>query len=167
MAAWPGWSDEDTLVLPLQDAPPTAPVEIDGRLFAPKDELHVTLVGARLGAELHRLLGPRREAATRPAFEALDWSLQRTGRGVLIEKHGRRDDRRDGPIAAVAEFVEVPALAHYYRWLGSLLGRELPVPPAHVTLYTHGRARGIGLPTLRALRALRRADIDPGALAAP
>ena len=34
------------------DAPPGAPLDVDGRRFEPKDELHVTLVGPKLGAEL-------------------------------------------------------------------------------------------------------------------
>lgn len=159
MTTWPGWSDENTLVLPLDDAPPTAALQLGGRAFAPKDELHVTLVGSALGAELRRVLGGRLEAATRPAFEALDWSYARTGERRLIEKTGRTDDGTRGTVASVIELVELPALAFYYRWLGDLLGRQLAVPPAHVTLYTHRKARGIGIPTLHSLRAWSRGPV--------
>lgn len=157
MTTWPGWSSEHTLVLPLDETPPAKPLQLDGRAFAPKDELHVTLVGRALGAELQRALGPRLEAATRPAFEALDWSYARTGEQRLVEKPRTADDGARGTVASVVELVELPALAFYYRWLGELLGRELAVPPAHVTLYTHGKAAGIGIPTRRALRAWSRA----------
>lgn len=159
MTTWPGWSDQNTLVLPVDDAPPGAPLSLDGREFAPKGELHVTLVGRALGAELRAVLGDRLDIATRPAFEALDWSLQRTGRRVLVEKPGRTDEGERGTVASVIELVEMPALAFYYRWLGDLLGRELAVPPAHMTLYTHRKAEGIGIPSLRSLRAWSRREI--------
>lgn len=163
--SWPGFSDAHTLILPLDDAPPKAPLGIDGRRFAPKDELHATLVGGALGRELQAALGDRREAALRPAFEALDWSCARTGRGALIEKHGRRDDGTTGAVASIVEFVDLPALAHFHRWLGGLLGRQLPLPPPHVTLYTLGCATGIGIPTPAKLRAWCRGEVDLHALA--
>ena len=160
MTAWPGWSETHSLVLPIDDAPPTDTRDIDGRRFEPKDELHITLVGRRIGAELHRALGDRLDAATRPAFDALDWSHARTGEQVLIETRGRRDDGSEGVIATIVEHVDLPALPYFHRWLGGLLGRELPVPPAHVTLYTHGKREGIGIATRGQLRAFARRSID-------
>ena len=156
MTMWPGWSNENTLVLPLDDAPPGAPLDVDGRRFEPKDELHVTLVGPKLGAELQRVLGARLDAATRPAFDALDWSVERSGERLLVEKPGTTDDGARGTVASVIELVEILALDFYYRWLGDLLGRQLAVPPAHVTLYTHGKARGIGISAARHLRSWGR-----------
>lgn len=155
-ASWPGFSETDTLVLPLQEAPPAGAVDIDGRRFEPKAELHVTLVGGALGRELRATLGERLDAAVRPAFEALDWTYARAGLGALIEMTGRRDDGRRGPVASIIEFIELPAMPHLHRWLGELLGRELPVAPPHVTLYTHACAKGIGVPTIVKLRAWRR-----------
>jgi hypothetical protein len=159
MTTWPGWSDENTLVLPVEASPPAAPLKLDGRDFRPKDELHVTLVGRALGEELRHVLGDRRDAATRPAFEALDWSFQRSGRGLLIEKPGSAGDGGRVAKATVIEPIELPALDFYYRWLGGLLGRELPVPPAHITVYTLDGARGIGIPTVRSLRAWSRREV--------
>ncbi|TBR13310.1 MAG: hypothetical protein EPO46_02935 [Lysobacter sp.] len=49
MNAWPGWSPRDSLILPLEDAPPATPVDIDGRRFEAKDQLHVTVVGGCSG----------------------------------------------------------------------------------------------------------------------
>lgn len=160
MSAWPGWTAENTLILPLDEAPPSHVIDIDGRRFEPKQELHLTLVGRRLGAELRATLGERLEAATRPAFEALDWSCTRLGDGALVQRL-----RGDDAPATVIEFVDLPAMAHFHRWLGELLGRQLPVPPPHVTLYTHGATRGIGIPTPRALKAMLRSRLDTGALA--
>lgn len=156
MTAWPGWTPENTLILPLDEAAPGTAVELDGDRFDPKSELHVTLVGTALGRELRATLGDRLDAATRPAFEALDWSLARTGEAALL--------RRPRGEASIIEFVELPAMAFFHRWLGELLGRQLPVPPPHVTLYTQGRDRGIGVPTPRALRTLLRSRLDLAAL---
>ncbi len=160
MNEWPGWSDTNTLVLALDAAPHRDPVVIAGRAFDPKSELHVTVVGRRQGAELRALFGDRLDAATRPAFEALDWRITRTGERRLIVRDGLRDDGLRGEVGSVIEPVELPALAHYYRWLGSLLGRQLPLPPPHITLYTHGRAGGIGIPSARALRAWSKGPVD-------
>jgi hypothetical protein len=111
------------------------------------------------------VFGTRLEAATRPAFEVLDWSIGRTGAGALIEMPGRRDDGARGTLASIVEFVDLPAMAHFHRWLGGLVGRQLPVPPAHITLYTDGCAKGIGIATARKLRGITRARIDVRALA--
>lgn len=159
MTAWPGWTKDHTLILPLDDAPPAELLRIDGREFAPKDELHVTLVGRALGQELQRALGRRLDAATRPAFDALDWTHEPSGERLLIEKPGTTDDGERGTVASVIERVELPALDFYYRWLGDLLGRQLPVPPPHVTLYTWRKAKGIGIPTAGHLRAWSRGPL--------
>lgn len=162
MTTWPGWSQDDTLVLPLDEAPPSAPIELDGRSFVPKDELHVTLVGRALGRELREVLGDRLDDATRPAFEALDWSYARSDERRLVERPDIGDDGVRGLVASVVELVDLPALAYYHRWLGDLFGRQLPVPPAHVTLYTYRKAKGIGISTPQRLRAWSRPVALPG-----
>lgn len=164
MTAWPGWTAEHTLVLPLDDAPPTAAIDLNGLRFEPKRELHITLVGQKLGEELHRVLGYRLDVATRAAFEALDWSGARTGSLWRIEHRVRAKDGKPSVRSTIIEDIELPAMAYLHRWLGTLLGRQLAVPPPHVTLYTHGDARGIGLPTETRLRAHLREAIDPAAL---
>lgn len=47
---------------------------------------------------------------------------------------------------------EVKQAAEFYDALGRLAATPLPRPPLHVTLYTFGDVRGIGLPTLEALK---------------
>ena len=46
-------------------------------------------------------------------------------------------------------------MAAFHQALGQLLGRALPVPPPHVTLYVAGTARGIGLPDPETLARYR------------
>lgn len=162
-ASWPGFSARGTLVLPLPDAPPAAPVDIEGLRFEPKRELHVTLIGHALGADLRAALRTRCDARVRALFASLDWRHRRLGAFHLIEKHARRDDGRMGRVASVVELIEMPAMAGFHGALGALLGRELPSPPPHVTLYVHGKASGIGVPTPRALRQWGR-PLDPACL---
>ena len=59
----------------------------------------------------------------------------------------------------LAELVDLPAMVPFHEALGRLLGRELPVPPAHVTLYVAGRDKGIGVATHAQLRQLCVRDV--------
>ncbi|MCE7032297.1 hypothetical protein LY625_06630 [Lysobacter sp. GX 14042] len=147
---------DHTLVLPVAPsdwAPPPSGLVVDGVRLEPKDELHVTLVGGRLGAELRRTLGAQRASREVDAvFRRLDWSFSRTGRCLLLRKPFR-DGGRQRLAHSVIECIEMPAMAPFHRALGQLLGRELPVPPSHVTLYVAGKDQGIGVPDRRRLRA--------------
>ncbi|MBW3550757.1 MAG: hypothetical protein KY442_08010 [Proteobacteria bacterium] len=162
---WPGWSSQKTLVLPLSPdrwSPPTDAVEIDGLHFAPKRELHVTLVGRRIGQALHAGLGERRvrSKAVREAFCALDWRFTRTHELHRLQKREQMGHGAGRCIGSIVELIEMPALAVFYRTIGELLGREVPVPPAHVTLYTAGRAKGVGVPDTATLRRLSQRELS-------
>ena len=142
------------LVLPI--APerwptPTIAIELDGVRLAPKPELHITLVGRALAAELHTTFGSRAEAHVDAARRAHDWRFQRTGHCLLLRKPFTEDGH-----AAIAhslvELVDLPAMAPFQRALGRL-GRQLTVPPPHVTLYTAGRPQGISVSSPARLRA--------------
>lgn len=154
------------LVLPIAPErwpPPRAAIELDGLHLEPKPELHLTLVGRALGAELHAAFGDRAEACIGAARRAHDWRFERTGHCLLLRKpftaHGR---------AAIAhslvELVDLPAMAPFQRALGRLLGRQLPVPPPHVTLYVAGRPQGIGASSPARLRALTLRRVAVGEL---
>ena len=155
-ARWPGWSAARTLVLPVPVsvwAPPAGGVTLEGVDFEPKRELHVTLVGGALGRELHAALDGRAvERASRAAFEAQDWSFERRGRWLLLRKQAGGASRT-AVLHSVIECVEMPAMARFHAAIGVLLGRELSVPPPHVTLFTAGKAEGIGVASKRQLRA--------------
>src|SRR3546814_3240457 len=74
-----------------------------------------------------------------------DWSsdvcssdLERSGHCLLLRKSFAEDGQAS--IAhSLVELVDLPAMAPFQRALGRLLGRQLPVPPPHVTLYTADR----------------------------
>lgn len=157
-ARWPGWTKQDTLVLPIApDAwpPPDTTVTVDGITLHPKRELHITLVGRRLGRELRAAADAGRipSDAVRKAFEARDWTWTATGERTLLRAPAKR--RGDPARHALIEHVDLPAMAAFHADLGFLLGRTLPVPPPHVTLLVAGTRQGIGLPDPETLAAYR------------
>lgn len=161
----PAWTEEGTLLLPVPPAlwpPPPTGLRLDGTAFAPKRELHVTLVGRALGAELRELA--EADAGLRRTAERLgarfDGRLARQDRWLWLQKAPG--------VASIVQCIDLPAMAALHAALGELLARVLPVPPPHVTLYTAGRSEGIGVPdpdTLRrlAVRELTAVDLQAAA----
>lgn len=167
-------SSPHTLLLPIDPdawAPPSRDIEVDGITFAAKTELHITLIGARLGRELYTSLGPLflRERLTH-AFAACDWQFVRSGRLLKLAQQAN-----DGGTAtadamtrgSIIEPVDLPAMRAFHHALGRLLGRELPVPPPHVTLWTSIDPRGIGVHRASRLRALRVLELGPEQVTCP
>jgi hypothetical protein len=144
-----------TLVLPIAPErwpPPRAATGIDGLHLDPKPELHITLVGTALGAELHATFGNHASALVHAVRDAHDWRFERGNLRLLLRK-AVVEDGRVVVAHSLIECIDLPAMASFHRALGSLLGRQLPVPPPHVTLYTAGRAQGIGVSSPARLRA--------------
>jgi len=147
-ARWPGWSAANTLVLPIDPrdwSPPGAPIELDGVAFAPKRELHVTVIGKALGAEVRENIDAD---ALHRVWESQPWRLRRSSWRIRLRKP-------DADVESIIEPVALPAMARLHAWLGAALGRSLPVPPPHVTLYVRGDAAGIGVPDTATLASLR------------
>lgn len=151
----PAWTDAGTLLLPVAAAAwprPDMPLQLDGIAFVPKRELHVTVVGRALGAELHEA---GLQAETLAAAATLDWRFERCGQWLRLEARAAGRRRH-----SIIERIALPALATLYARLGARLGRQLAVPPPHVTLYTSGDDRGIGVPDAASLarRSVRAVD---------
>jgi hypothetical protein len=155
-----------SIVLPVPPdrwPPPGDGVRLDQLALDPKPELHVTLVGTSLGRELQATFGASAAARVGEARSALDWHFERTGLSLLLRKPVA-DQGRGAVAHSIVELVDLPAMAHLHRALGRLLGRQLPVPPAHVTLYTAGCAQGIGVSNPARLRAFAVRRLLPGEL---
>jgi hypothetical protein len=136
------------VLLPVDPAawpPPKIELQVDACAFAPKDELHVTVVGKTLGAALQVAIAAGRfgEGAVQRAFESQRWRLRRSGWRIRLRKPAAQDG--DAAKESIIEPVALPAMARFHAALGDLLGVELPVPPPHVTLYVRGDAEGIGV----------------------
>src|SRR3546814_13433756 len=88
------------LVLPIAPAhwpPPRAAVEIAGVQLEPKAELHVTLAGRALGADLHATSGDRPDALVAAAPDAHHWDLAPRDRWLLLPKPPRGHRRARTP----------------------------------------------------------------------
>lgn len=152
-ASWPDWSSHKGLLLsvPPECWPlPPGPLRLDGIVFQGKHELHVTAIGRRLGSRLQAAIdeGHIDAAALRATVESLPWTMQRSSRYRMLCK----PRVGQGDAYSLIERVRVPALHALYEQLGMLLGHALSVPPAHVTLYVAGDAKGIAVPDMAALR---------------
>jgi hypothetical protein len=142
----PHWSNAGTLLLAIAPEawpPPSRGARMDGIDFAPKTELHVTIVGRALGAELRTAIAadPGLATAIDATLASLDWSWTRDRAWWLLRKREGATQK-----ASIVETVALPAMQRFHARLGQLLGRTLPVPPPHVTLYVAGGPEGIGVP---------------------
>lgn len=159
----------NALVLPIaptQWTPPRGSVAIDALVLKPKSELHVTVIGNALGRELREVMAQAYLAQMLDdALASQRWDFSRTGRHLLLRK-ARDEESHAGVAHAIIELVDLPAMAPFHHALGRLLGRQLPVPPPHVTLYTAGRDSGIGLASDRRLRAFTLRPVSAAELAA-
>ena len=158
----PRLSPQHTLVLPIARRawpPPARAVMLDGLLFVPKRELHITLIGSALGHDLRAsVAGPSLDAAIAAALAAHDWRFARSGRLLRLQT-SIEDNGSTRTVGSIIELVDLPAMAPFHAALSRLLGRPLPVPPPHVTLYTQGSARGIAVPSAMDLQALRVREV--------
>lgn len=85
---WPGFRDDDALVLPLDPArflPPGSPLRLrlDGHVLERKHEVHLTLLGRDAGRAMRGRLGEER---IRGLFESMEWAPQGTARYALLHK---------------------------------------------------------------------------------
>jgi hypothetical protein len=161
----------ERILLPIPETdwtPPSSPASLrEGIALAPKSELHITLVGSHLGAGLRRNLGDAfLVEALRALVPQFDWRFGRGGRRLLLRKRDHGGDGGQPRLRhSLVELVSLPAMAPLHHALGRLLGRQLPVPPPHVTLYVAGDPRGIGVPTRSMLRACTVREVAAAELA--
>ena len=159
----PHWTRAGTLLLAIAPAAlplPVAVLRLDGIEFRRKHELHATIVGNALGARVRRAMADRAvRHAIAEAIASLDWWWRRCREWTLIEKREGARCRH-----SLIERIELPAMAAFHVRLGERLGEALPVPPPHVTLYTAGGTRGIGIPDDATLARRRVRTVDAAEL---
>lgn len=146
---WPGFRDGGlTIPLPATWFKPSAiTLDLDGVLLRIKDEFHVTLLDQADGSQILDVLD---EAQVRTLFENDDWEISHTGNGVLIRKE-KTDTGAALVCHSLIELVKLPAMQRFRAKLANAAGIALPEAPPHVTLYTAGDPKGIGLPHEQAL----------------
>lgn len=137
---WPGRSETGSLVLPLREArkgPRPEQRLLDGLAIVPKKELHLTLLSS---GEANELAAHLPTLAWRDAFEAMDWTLDPSGKAVLLF-----ENKAEGLDYSVVTPVDCPALNTFRQRLCEASGAFLLPTVPHVTLWTRPKGRGIGI----------------------
>lgn len=163
---WPGINANGTVLIQLAlDSFSLAQGSIlaQGEYFTPKDELHVTLIGEKVGSLLQQQITRESETSKiiEKLFEDIDWSFEKTGPVHILSRLQKGSRQK-----SIIMLVEMPGMAIFYQQLIALglLPDKTPLPPAHVTLYTHNCSLGIGVPSDEALNTLSIETMSVSAL---
>ncbi len=153
---WPGFNDEGTVIieLALETFGQLKPsINIAGDVFTAKDELHITLIGTGLGSILLDQVNHDRsvDILLKKTFESIDCSFSKSGPVHLLSRNQGSTVEQ-----TIIMLLEMPCMAEFYQQLKNLglIDPATPVPPAHVTMYTHNCPHGIGVPDDNVLKQL-------------
>lgn len=120
--------------------------------FQPKDEVHITIIGKALAREISELAKRKPEIRFKiqKAIDETDWSYKKINKFYHVSKDKEKEDEEGNPrivhAESIIQMVEVPQVEKFIEKLESILGHKIEIPPTHVTLYTVGDHRGIGIP---------------------
>ena len=154
---WPGFQN-GRLLLPLPDVwflPEASHLQWKGVRLTLKKEFHVTLMNQALATRVRDALGERQ---IKKVYEEENWAITRTGDGSLLQDE-QITSTRGKASASIIEHIKLPALTRFREALALAASIEIPQVPAHVTLFTGGDDRGIGLANLQALRSAELATL--------
>ena len=159
---WPGINSKGTVLIDLALETfhlSKAPVSVAIINYTPKDELHVTLVGEKVGAILQDKIKqvPRNIELLKHIFEGIDWSFEKSGPIHILSRSSKR-----GLQKSIIMLIDMPGVTTFYHQLKlyDLIPDETPVPPAHVTLYTYHCPLGIGVPNDKTLHSLSKRSLS-------
>ncbi|MFA6272683.1 MAG: hypothetical protein WC693_06370 [Patescibacteria group bacterium] len=154
-----GFTKSRTLLIPLRKEDfglSEEKIRFRGKIFDPKKELHITVVGRKLGQALEKAIEANpglnitlMHTVEEATWHKQDWTYKKKDEMYHVSKD-REEVNPQGEVKVIhAEsiilMVEAPGVDKFYKELSGLLGKYLEVPPVHVTLYTHGDTVGIGL----------------------
>lgn len=138
---------EDILGSFLIDVPMEA-IEIPDRItnfaiaagFKQKSEYHVTLIGAKNAVLVDEL--EAKDEMLDIIYDIDTWDITPTSRYIFLAKA----DPEEGTIKeSIIQMVAAPAVEEFYEKLKETRILELPLPPAHITLFTRFSDLGIGV----------------------
>lgn len=132
-----------------------APVRYQGHVFQPKSELHITVVSADAAEDVRSFIERRPDDAVQ-IQEMVDET-----RWVFRELEAFYHVVESPGVETIIQMVEVPHMAEFFSRLSGLMGKGFVLPPTHITLYTLGTEKGIGLPTPTVFDQLAQSPIRP------
>jgi hypothetical protein len=145
---WPGFNAKGDVLIDLKPDSfclAEMPVLVQGERFTPKQELHVTVIGEKVGLMLQRQIkrDPETNKVLESIFESIDWSFEKTGPVHVLSRLNRGVLQK-----SIIMLINMPGVAAFYQQLKSLslVSDNTPLPPAHITLYTYNCPLGIGVP---------------------
>ena len=163
---WPGVNENGTVLIEL--APESFclaknEIEVFGEIFTPKEELHVTLVGEKIGLIIRDKIKHDQtiDKLLKKTFEEINWSYKQTGPVHILSRS------KEGVVEkSVIMLIEMPGVTTFYDQLKALglIDLQTPVPPPHVTMYTQNCPLGIGVPNDEALNRLSRETLSVNTL---
>lgn len=122
-------------------------IEFDGRAFRAKSGFHVTLLGREILTRAGLIDFPDLESAIRSAARGVKFSVDfRDEYWLISEKQA----------GTIIRMCDVNGADEFYRNFEGQTGQVIERPPYHVTLYTSGTAKGIGVTTAGDLERLGR-----------
>jgi hypothetical protein len=153
---WPGFNENDCIIIDLpMDTVALAQnsINVFSEVFTPKDELHITIIGSSNGQLIQLKINQDTMLGEllRKTFEDFDWSFRITGPVHLLSR-----TTEEGIEKTIILLVDMPAMKDFYDQLKifGLIDIGTPVPPPHITLYTHNCPAGIGVPNEKTLDML-------------
>ena len=158
---WPGINAKGTVLINLEFESflvSKVPVLIDSLYYTPKDELHVTLVGEKVGLILqHKIKQDLKNIEVLVhIFESIDWAFNKSGPVHILSRSNKSKVQN-----SIIMLIDMPGMTTFYQQLKSsgLIPGKTPIPPAHVTLYTYNCPFGIGVPSNKTLRSLSKKNL--------
>lgn len=159
---WPGINAKGTVLINLESESflvSKVPVLVDSLYYTPKDELHVTLVGEKVGLILqHKIKQDLKNIEVLVhIFESIDWAFNKSGPVHMLSRSNKSKVQN-----SIIMLIDMPGMTTFYQQLKSsgLIPGKTPIPPAHVTLYTYNCPLGIGVPSNKTLRSLSKKNLD-------
>lgn len=163
---WPGVNDNGTVLIELSVESfclATHDIEVLGEIFTPKDELHVTLISGKIGLYFQEKIKQDKtlDSLLAKTFEEIDWSFEQTGRVHILSRAKKKVIQQ-----TIIMLVKMRGVTEFYDQLKALelIDTTTPVPPAHVTMYTHNCPLGIGVPNQKMPKVLTRKKLSVNAL---
>ena len=154
-----------TILLPINKALlrlPGESVTIDEIQFSQKPEVHVTLVGRKVGELLTKADGGLGLVfdSIRRIIDETPWSISQSSRYIQLHKVKPIEGSIETIDArSIIELVNIAGAEDFYRKLSKIVGTEVLPPPLHMTIFTNTDPEGIGVASEADLLKYREKDI--------